>query len=268
MPRDYFDECKIAIEADLAEVLTASSFMSSAFKVYAAVGGMLPLVAPDQGLRSLLVEFRNCALSELTIVNQSLFVQAWSAFELFCRNLISAFLDELISKRSDFETIDKLGLAKKNLQHTGVALQHIVDNRLNLGIDFYSLARNASTSVPGSAKVVLNAAAFTIFMRGPSADGLKEGLSRIGMNLNWDDLGRNGEVQKAFKTRGTRETSKQVEEFLKSSARQRNNIVHRGVTMEAITESDLTNAIAVLRALATALVELVKDDCEKKATSH
>ena len=38
--------------------------------------------------------------------------------------------------------------------------------------------------------------------------------------------------------------------------------------MEAITESDLTNAIAVLGALAAALVELVKNDCEKKAASH
>jgi hypothetical protein len=84
------------------------------------------------------------------------------------------------------------------------------------------------------------------------------------MNLNWDDLGRSSEVQKALKTKGTRETSKQVEEFLKSSARQRNNIVHRGATIEAITESDLTNAIAVLGALATALVALVKDDCARK----
>jgi hypothetical protein len=182
--------------------------------------------------------------------------------------LISAFLDELISKRSDFETIDRLGLAKKNLQHTGAALQHIVDNRLNLAIDFYSLAKNASTSIPGSAKVILNAAAFTIFMRGPSADGLREGLARIGMNLNWDDLGRNSEVQKAFKTRGTRETSKQVEEFLKSSARRRNNIVHRGATIEAITESDLTNAVAALGALAAALIALVKDDCERKVASQ
>ena len=102
-------------------------------------------------------------------------------------------------------------------------------------------------------------------MSGPSPDGLSEGLRRIGIDLKWDDLGRSVDVQKALRTSGTRETAKQVQNFLKDAIRRRHNIVHKSDSAEQLTEAQVSDAIATFRALAKSLVEIVARDCRQKS---
>jgi hypothetical protein len=263
MAQDFFQECQAGLVADLAEVETALCFLTSAFKTYSKTGTILAHVANDKELRGLITEFRGIKMDGLTLLNQSLYVQVWSAFESFVRGLLTAYLADFSSRKPDFTSLEKYGLARKNLHHTGIALQHIFENRPKLNVDFYLLAKNAATSVPGSPKVELNISTFSLFMSAPSADGLREVLKRIGVELHWDQLGKIDAVQKALRTRGTRETAKQVELYLKESAKRRNNIVHRA-TNEAITETDVSDAIAVFRALGMGLLQIVKEDCAVK----
>ena len=126
------------------------------------------------------------------------------------------------------------------------------------------MAKNASTSIPGSANVILNINAFSIFMSGPTPEGIKDALGRIGIDLNWDDLGRMPEIQKAFRTKGHRETAKQIQDFLKIASKRRNNIVHKSENIESIAETDVTEAISVFRELAIGLIDLAKNDCKQK----
>lgn len=264
MARDFFQECQTAVVADLAEIQVALEFLTTAFKAYSKCGPILGAVAHNDELRALFTEFRAIQLAEVTLLHQSLYVQVWSSFESFVRRLIIAYLEDFSSQKPDFDSLDKYGLGRKNLQHTGIALQNIFEDRPKLKVDYYySLAKNTSSSIPGSEKVHLNMSAFTLFMSGPSADGLKIMLKRIGVELNWDHLGRIDGVQKALKTKGTRETAKQIELYLKEAARKRNNIVHRA-TIEPINESDVSDAIVVFQELAIGLLKIAKDDCNTK----
>ena len=191
-------------------------------------------------------------------------MRLWFSFEQFVRRVVVAYLDEFISRKTDFDTLEKYGLARKNLQYTGAALQHIVENRPNLSVDFFSIAKNAATSIPGSTKVDLNTALFSLFLAGPSPEGLQESLKRIGVNFSWDDLGRHPAVQKALQLRGARDAAKAAEAFLKDTVKRRHNIVHKADNIEQVTESDVVEALAKISAIGTALLDFLKNDCEQK----
>jgi hypothetical protein len=119
-------------------------------------------------------------------------------------------------------------------------------------------------SIPSSPKVILNANTFSLFLGSPSPDGVKEALERIGMKFDWDDLGRIDHVQAALKSKGVRETSKQIVQFLTEAARRRNSIVHRASAQEQIGENDVSRLVQVLIAITTGLLQLAKADYEKK----
>jgi RiboL-PSP-HEPN len=264
MARDYFLECQNSIEAELAEIGAFQEFVGSSGKVYANSGAILAQIVGDADLRQLLLDLRKNQLQNLTLLHQSLYVHVWSSFEMFMRQLLTAYFHEFGSQKQDFDSYEKFGFARKNLKQTGLALQHIFENRPNLSVDFFEMAKNASTSVPGSTKVTLNIGAFSIFMSGPTPEGIKDALGRMGIDLNWDDLGRIPEIQKTLRTKGHRETAKQIQDFLKGASKRRNSIVHKSENIESITETDVTEAISIFRGLAKGLIDLAKDDCKRK----
>jgi hypothetical protein len=264
MPRDLFQECENSLEADLAEIEGSLRFSQSSFRLLSKSEAMLQAVSANADLREVMIELRNARIGDLSLTYRSTFIQIWFSFEQFVRRLVVTYLDEFASRKSDFETLEKYGLARRNLQYTGTALQHIIENRRGLAINFFSLATNAATSVPGSAKVDLNSATFSLFLSGPSPDGLKESFRRIGIDLNWDDLGRSAEVQRATRSQGVRATAKHAEEFLRDAARRRHNIVHKTDNIEQITEAEVMDALSTFRAMGRALLDTVKRDCERK----
>jgi hypothetical protein len=264
MARDYFSDCQKDIDAEMHEIGNYLRFISVSFKVYAKSGAILAWVNSDNELRPLVQSFKNERIQDLTVLYQSLFVQIWGRVEYFMRKLLTAYLEHFSEQRKDFESLEKYGLARKNLKHTGIALQQIFENRSDLSIDFYLLAQNASSSIPGSRHVSLNTGTFSIFMSGPTPEGLRDAFGRVGVDLSWDMLGRVPEIQRALKTSGNRETAKEIEDYLKKAARQRNNIVHRSVQLEPIGESDVQQALDVFSALAKGLIDLAKADCKKK----
>jgi hypothetical protein len=254
MAGDQIEDCKKTIQEDLSEVLAVLEFGNAAFKASANVGQILAWVAPQPELHRVVDEFRSAKLTDLNIFYQSLFVQIWSSFELSLRNLMTAYLVERCKKADDFDSLHRAKVIERNLYHTGIALQQILENRSHLDLEFFDIAKNVGTSIPNSLKVSLNAKTFTIFLRGPSAQGIEEALKRIGFaTFDWDVLGRDSSIQRLFGTRSARETSKQLTQFLSNAERIRNHIVHRGEKIQPVTENDLRQHAAVFEAVATIL---------------
>jgi RiboL-PSP-HEPN len=264
MKQDHFQECEDAVQRDLDELSLMLDFISASFKVYSRSGAILSNVAQDGDLRQLMIDFRDAKINDLTVLYQALYVQVWAAFEGFVRKLLVAYLEAFIDRKSDFDTLEKYGLGRRNLEYTGRVLQHIRQDRPRYTLDFFALARNMSTSIPGSSHVKLNSAVFPLLISGPSADGLKDALDRIGFDLRWDDLGRIEELQASVRSKGTRETAKQIELFLGDVARRRHSIVHKSDTSEVVSAADLSDTIHIFRTLAKSLLKILRMDCEKK----
>jgi len=260
MPSEPIADCQVQLHANLDEVLATLDFSMSAFKTYASSGQILGWVASQQDLRAVVEEFRKSTrLTDLNFLYQALYVQAWSAFELFVRALIVAYLETICNQAADYDSMKKAKLIERNLYHTGIALQQVLENRSNVTIDFFSVARNVATSIPDSKKVVLNTMSFGIFLKGPSVQGIEEALKRIGVKeFNWDNVGSAKPVQKAFGTGKPRETTNQLKEFLQNAEKRRNSIVHRGERIPQITETDLRHEIAVFNVVGDALADFLK----------
>jgi hypothetical protein len=264
MATDFIGNCSKTVQADFEDVTATLNFASAAFRVSAKSGPILALVAANEEARTTVKELKAATIGELTLLYSSLYVQAWTIFEAFVRNLVVAYLEEFTARKSDYATLEKVGLTLRNLEHTGRALRYIREDPPRLSLDFFSLAKNASTSVPGSPKVTLNASAFPLFLANPSPQGLKDALDRIGMRFEWDDLARIDYVQKALRSKGSRETSKQIVQFLSETVRRRNGIVHRVSAQEPIGESDVVQVVDVLISISKGLLQLAKADYEKK----
>jgi len=259
MADEPIDKCKRQLRDDLADVIAALEFATSAVRTYASAGDILPYVVSQAELRNVITAFRAVRLGDSNILFQSLYVQAWSAFELFIRALVVSYVEEVSLRRSDFASLDKSKLIERNFFHTGVALQQIFDNRSNTTIDFYSIARNIGTAIPGSDKVTLNAGTFCMFLGGPSVHGIEEALKRIGFkDFDWDEIGRAKAVQNAFGARKVRETKTLVTNFLRDAEKSRNNIVHRGEAIQSIAETDIRECVAAFNAIGDALAEFLK----------
>jgi hydrogenase maturation factor len=259
MADEPIEKCKRHLHDDLDDVIAALEFVTSAIRTYASSGEILAYVAAQTELRGIITAFRAARLADPNGLFQSLYVQAWSAFELFIRTLVVSYVEEVSQRGNDFESLDKAKLIERNIFHTGVALQQIFDNRSNTTIDFYSLARSIGTAVPGSEKVILNAAALCIFLRGPSVHGIEEALKRIGFkDFDWDEVGRAKPVQIAFGARQVRETKNLVIDFLRDAEKNRNNIVHRGEAVQSIAETDIRQCVAAFKTIGDALAEFLK----------
>ena len=269
MTAALIEKCNRQLHEDLDEVVAALEFATSAFKTYASSGDILQWIGSQADLRTVVLEFRTSTrLTDLNFIFQSLYVQAWSAFELFVRSLVTSYLEEVCSRAADFKSLNKAKLIERNLYHTGVALQQILENRSGLNIDFFAVAQNVATSIPASAKVTLNFPTFLIFMKGPSVEGIEDALKRIGFkNFDWDRVGGATAVQTAFGTKGTRETTDEVINYLKKAQKTRNNIVHRGENIEVITESDVRQGATVFEVVGVAIAEFLKTSLSQAASA-
>jgi hypothetical protein len=255
-------ECQARLKADLDEVNASIDFSNAAFKVYASSGQILGWVSGQPELRAVLQEFRSSTrLTDLGFIYQSLFIQSWSAFELFVRTLIVSYVEEVADRASDFKSLEQARLIERNMYHTGVALQQIFENRSNVSIDFFQVAQNIGTSHPESKKVLLNAFSFGIFLKAPTAAGIEEALKRIGFKqFDWDKVSGTEIMEGVFQTKGPRETAKQIRDFLASCEKIRNSIVHRGESIQSVTENDLRYGISVFGAVGDALAEFLRSE--------
>lgn len=259
MADEPIEKCKRQLHDDLDEVIAALEFATSAVRAYASSGDILAYVAGQPELRGVITAFRGARLTDANFLFQSLYVQAWSAFERFIRTLVVSYVEQVSLRASDFNSLNEAKLIERNFYHTGVALQQIFDNRSNTTIDFYSIARNIGTVTPNSDKVILNAAVFCIFLRGPSVLGIEEALKRVGFkDFDWDEVGRAKPVQTVFGARQVRETRKLVLDFLRDAEKIRNNIVHRGEAVQSIAEVDIRQCVSAFGAIGDALAEFLR----------
>jgi hypothetical protein len=260
-----FEDSYASLQTEFAEIQKELEFVQQSFRIFGRTGQLLPHLIHLPELRQLLLDWRQTNLIQINFIYQAFLVQAWAVFELFIRRLVVSYLEEFAERKADFKTLDKYGLIKRNILHTGVAFQQIFDNRTNAAVDFYSFAKNVSTSVPEAEVVQLNAKAFTFFLKSPTFEGIRDAFRRIGISeFDWKKIAAESTVQKALGTKRTSDTTKAIDDFLDITAKARNNIVHRGEGMTPVSEAEVRQIILALDVISSALMKALLSDCETK----
>lgn len=259
-----FEGVTAQFRGDLDEIRRNLEFARTAFKILPKVGEILSLVAGSEQLRLLMEEFKQQKVNELNSLYQGLYVQLCASFEWFMRKLVSACIDELCQSKPPYEILAdrRSQLLSQNVYHTGIALQQIYDNRSNAKLDFHALSKNIATAIPGSTAVVLNSAAFALFLGQPDASSITKAMKRIGVTENfWDRVGSSGDIQRLFGENRARHAGNAAQDFINEFMMRRNNIAHRGDAIVPVTDSDILLTADFLQSLATCLVTIVQRYC-------
>jgi RiboL-PSP-HEPN len=225
---------------------------------------MLDWKALDGEAKTLAHSFLKQRTAEESLLYRGMVISLAGAFEQFVRRLLRDSVQAISAGGVRYDTLDE-HMKLENAYRTGIALQTIREPLDYMDLDYETLAKNLGTCFDGSAKAILNADAFSIFLSIISPKSLVDALRRIGMDLRWDDLGRVDALRDTLGKQDTRETAKAIEEFLKRFGQTRNKIAHSGNTGIVVTESDLEQLLKFFRAFAVALSAVVETQLSKRA---
>jgi len=217
----------------------------------------------DAEARSLVKAFMKQQGVQESLLYQGMVVVLAGAFEEFVRRLLHDSVVALASSTPNYDELDA-ALKAQNVYRTGIALTTVFEPPDHLDINYEVLCRNIGTCTKGSSQHLLNAQAFTIFLATISPKNLTDALKRIGLKLNWDDIGRAAGMQTVLQTTKTRETSEATQHFLAEFAKKRNKIAHGGGGTIVIVAEDVEQFLDVFRAFARTLEGVVGSFLQKQ----
>lgn len=250
-------------ELALDDVASIFDFVRSAIRLRPRLSGMLRRESLGTEEKALAETFLGQRTAEESLLYRGMVISLAGAFEEFIRRIIRDSVLAISAKGTNYDSLDER-IKKENYYRTGLALGTIHEPLDYLDLNYESLAKNLGTCFTGSAQVLLNAEAFTIFLSIISPKNLEDALRRIDVALKWDDVGRAPETQNALKEKGTRDTTKPVEANLKRFGQMRNKTAHSGSSGGVVTEVDFERLLQFFRVFGRTLAEVIETDLAKK----
>ncbi len=262
MPKSIYEEANREFSTALSLVRGNLTFLTGALTLRPRMGGMINWQSHDQGAVAEARAFMNFKdVDELYLYSGFVVIIA-ASFERFVRRLISDAVRHHNSRLKRYEDI-AVSILHQNWYRSGQVLSKIFEPPDECEIDFDELSRNLGTTAKGASSPRLNAEAFSLFLSNFTPDRVYESMRRIGVELNWDDIGRIPAMQAAAGKTQTKETTKAVKDTLKEFIRARNRIAHGGNLAASITRDDIINYLNFFDAFATALASVVETEFKK-----
>lgn len=249
-------------ELALEDLASNSEFVGAAGRLRPRLNEMLRWDSLDGDAKTLVRKFLDQRTAEESLLYRGMVISLAGAFEHFVRRVLRDSVLAISRSGVSYDALDE-GIRKENFLRTGIALATINEPLDYLDLDYQSLAKNLATCVSGSPQVLLNADAFVIFLSIISPKNLADALRRVGVGLSWDNFGKVTAMQKVLDGRGSRETAKAVEDFLKRFGQLRNKIAHTGSTGIVVTESDFERHLEFFKVFSRVLVQMVEADLAK-----
>jgi RiboL-PSP-HEPN len=259
-----FDAVGSHFYGDLSEIEAITKVIHSANQISTHLGDLLSFVAGSAQHRQLLEEFRRQRNVDTNLLYQGLYVQLYASFEWFVRTLIIRYVEELCRLFPSYSELEgRVGdPLKHNYYHTGAAMQQIFGNRTNVRIDFQTLAKNIGSALPDSTAVVLNSTAFALFIGILDSSEIEKVLKRIGIERAfWDRIARESSAQRFFGETRTRRTAHLMKDFLDQFIKRRNNICHKGDSIEPVSSEDIIRHAEFLKIFGGSLIQTLGTHC-------
>lgn len=262
MPVISLEDAAKEFEAALGEIRSNFEFVRTAEELRPRLEAMLNRQGMDTEAQKLAAAFLRQRTSEKAVLYRGLIIASAGAFEQFVRKILRDSIHLVNKSELPYDGLDQV-LRKHNICRTGEALQTIFEPIEYLELDYDLLSKNVGTCFTGSKQPILNADVFAIFISVIAPEKLGKALERIGARVEWDFFGRSPALQKVFGTRGARETTKELQQFLKRFEQKRNKIAHTGTSGLLITEADLEQHLSVLGIFAPLLTSFVEARLKK-----
>ena len=243
------------LEMTLAEIRTTLLFVRSAAHVRPRLGSLVTWTSLDEESRLILRDYMEHKDFQPDFTYRGLYVLIYGTFEEFVRRMLR---DAVIAKSNAVQSYDDLDqdLARQNVHRTGQALATIDEPPSYMKLNYDLLCANIGTCRVGSTSFTLNADAFALFFTNLSPKQLAGALRRIGIKLNWDEIGQQKCIKKLYGSQSTRAVAKAASEQLQAFTRKRNLVAHSGGAV-TVSDVDVAEALDFVEKLANALAMIV-----------
>jgi hypothetical protein len=257
MPASIYDDAKREFSNAMLLVRGNLTFVTAALKLRPRLNGMMDWNSPDTGAVAEAKAFMTFKdIDELYLYSGFVVVIA-SSFERFVRRLISDAVKHHNKKLKTHADLS-VHMLHQNWLRSGQVLTKVFEPPDECDIDYDELSRNLGTTAKGDHAPVMNAEAFSVFLSNFTPDRVVDSMKRIGVELDWDDLGRLPAMQQVSRTTRTKETAKAIKDTLKDFMKKRNRIAHGGSIAAEIRSSDIDNYLSFFAVFSPSIAEITE----------
>jgi hypothetical protein len=252
------DDAKNEFELALNEVESNLEFLSTSARLRPRLNPLVnwALLAEDHHSKTLVEDFLRQKEVVLTPQYRGMTVIISGAFEQLIRRIIEAAIIAFSASKNGFDSLPH-GIRVQNVVRTGRALTKFQEPLDHAPLDHQLLVERLVSCHSKSEKFELNHEVFSYFVSNLTSRHLEEVLGWIDVSLNWDDIGRNKEIESFLGTKGAKQSGKAAAEFLNKVTKLRNNVAHVGVSGLTVTETDVKSFLKFFRIFAACITDLV-----------
>lgn len=250
--------------AALDDLSNSLAFSQASSRLRPRLSGFLNWAAMSPEAKGLVDRYLKHTSTEPTPFYRGVVIILGGAFEHFVRNLLH---EAVVNVRQSVTSYDALGdhIKKENMRRTGQALGSIFEPLDHFDFDYYELCKNLGTCVPGNEEFTLNAEVFSIYVSNMSPEHLVGALSRLGVDLNWDELGGDAGLQQLFGGTGVRETANEIQGYLGEFIKKRNKLAHTGGGGMIFTSEEVEEFLTFFRLFSKRLAQVLQKRLKKGA---
>lgn len=239
------------LAARLDELEASTSFTAIAATLRPRLGDVLRWEAGGDAI-GLAQQFMRATANRPESIYGALLVRAVAGFERFARLLVDDAAKRTAARCKKYSDI-KEHVRNRHTVLTGKLLGSIEEPRDYQPVDVRQLAENLASCLSESPSFRINTSAFAAAVYNGSPRAIEKALTNLDIDNWWDAIGGTPKLQKLLGTKGARDTGKAAGKRLDEICKSRNQIAHAGDGDITVSESDLREAIAFVRALAEAL---------------
>jgi hypothetical protein len=232
------------LEADL-------TFVSLSSRLRPRLSNVLNWSASHEAL-ALAREFMNAKSARIEGLLGPLLVRLSASLERYTRALVEEAVVMHAEHAASYDDVLP-HIRTRNLVLTGSLLAYSESPREHINLNLDMLIDNLASCRLGSTSYRLNAPAFGAAVVGCSPQSVEKALGNLGVNEWWDKVGAAGDLALMLGTKGSRATGKMARGKLEELWRWRNQVAHGGDEEVALTEEQLREAVAFVRAFSSAL---------------
>jgi len=264
MPSTFAENAIKEFSATLDELRTSLEFSEASSKLRPRLNDLLNWTAMGTEAKALVGKYLKHTSAEPTPYYRGIVIILGGAFEQFVRSLLH---EAAVNVSQSVTNYDALGdhIKKENMRRTGQALDSVFEPLDHFDFDYYELCKNLGTCVPGNEEFTLNAEVFSIHVSNLIPDHLNKAIGRLGVSLNWDELGSDAGLQELFGGTGARETANDIQDYLKEFIKKRNKLAHTGSGGLTFTSEEVDEFLKFFRLFSKRLAQVLQKRLKQSA---
>jgi hypothetical protein len=212
------------LNAAMAELGLTAEFARTAFRLRPRLNPMLSWGILQDDDKGLVQNFLDGGGANQAAFFNGLSLVAYGVYENFVVELVGRSALVMARHAGRF---DEYPLCDEHIFRTGQALRSIKGRRRE-GFDYFLLAKNLATCVPGNQAFTINHHVFADDRGSMDVDQIDNLFKRLGLDLDWDRFGAVPDLQDLLGRSGTRNCTNETKRFLNSAVAVRNKIAHTG----------------------------------------